>query len=414
MTKLRLMPEGHWDWSIPVPLSQGWKTGNLVFVGGQISADAKGRTIDAGDVAAQTRNVMEFIRKVLDEAGANFSDVVKINTYYCYDGPEDGLTAFLGELNAVRREYFTAPGPVTTDVGVTGLAYEGLLLEIEAVAAVGVEKQHIAPADHWNWRGSEPYSHGWRVGAIVFVGGQISADANGALVGPGDIGVQTANVFGNVQSVLRAAGAEMSDLLRFNTCYRQLDAQDGAEVTEYWEKMTEVRMRYFTTPAASGTGVRVKSLPIPGALIQAEGIAVIDPNKQRLMPEGRWDWSIPVPFSQGWKTGNVVFCGGQISSDEKGRTVDAGDIAAQTRNVFEFIKKVLDEGGADLSDVVKLNTYYHFKGAGSDITDFWEEMTKVRLEYLPDPGPAATAVRVEGFAYEGLLIEIEAIAVIDR
>jgi enamine deaminase RidA (YjgF/YER057c/UK114 family) len=415
MTKQRLMPEGHWDWSIPVPLSQGWKTGNLVFVGGQISADAEGRTIDAGDVTAQTRNVMEFIRKVLDEAGADFSDVIKINTYYCYDGPEDGLTAFLDELNAVRREYFTAPGPVTTDVGVTGLAYEGLLLEIEALAAVGVEKQHIAPPAHWNWRGgSEPYSHGWRVGDIVFVGGQISADANGALVGPGDIGVQTANVFGNIQSVLRAAGAEMGDLLRFNTCYRQPDAQHGAEVTEYWEKMTDVRMRYFTTPGASGTGVRVKSLPIPGALIQAEGIAVVDPNKQRLMPEGHWDWSIPVPFSQGWKTGNIVFCGGQISSDEKGRTVGAGDIAAQTRNVFEFIKKVLDEGGADLSDVVKLNTYYHFKGEGPDITDFWEEMTRVRLEYLPDPGPAATAVRVEGFAYEGLLIEIEAIAVIDR
>ena len=41
-------------------------------------------------------------------------------------------------------------------------------------------------------------------------------------------------------------------------------------------------------------------------------------------------------------------------------------------------------------------------------------MTRVRLEYLPDPGPSATAVRVEGFAFEGLLIEIEAIAVIDR
>jgi len=88
-------------------------------------------------------------------------------------------------------------------------------LEIEAIAAVGIEKRHIAPPGHWNWRRSEPYSHGWRVGDIVFVGGQISADTNGALVGPGDISVQTANVFGNFQSVLRAAGADMSNLLHF-------------------------------------------------------------------------------------------------------------------------------------------------------------------------------------------------------
>ena len=32
----RLMPAGHWDWSIPVPFSQGWRCGDLVFVGGQI------------------------------------------------------------------------------------------------------------------------------------------------------------------------------------------------------------------------------------------------------------------------------------------------------------------------------------------------------------------------------------------
>lgn len=39
-------------------------------------------------------------------------------------------------------------------------------------------------------------------------------------------------------------------------------------------------------------------------------------------------------------------------------------------------------------------------------------MTRVRLEYLPTPGPAGTAVRVAGLMYDGFLIEVEAIAVI--
>jgi 2-iminobutanoate/2-iminopropanoate deaminase len=131
---------------------------------------------------------------------------------------------------------------------------------------------------------------------------------------------------------------------------------------------------------------------------------------QRLMPADHWDWSIPVPFSQGWKCGNFIFVGGQISADAQGRTIGAGDIEVQTRNVFKNIRKVLREAGADMNDVVKFNTYYHFEGDGDEIRDYWEKMTQVRLEFFEEPGPVGTAVRVAGFAYPDLLIEVEAIA----
>jgi enamine deaminase RidA (YjgF/YER057c/UK114 family) len=128
------------------------------------------------------------------------------------------------------------------------------------------------------------------------------------------------------------------------------------------------------------------------------------------MPKGHWDWSMPVPFSQGWKCGNFIFVGGQISSDEKGRTIGVGDIETQTRNVFENIRKVLQEAGADMEDVVKFNTFYTYEGEGDEIREFWEKLTKVRLEFFEEPGPCGTAVRVAGFAYPDLLIEVEAIA----
>jgi len=133
-------------------------------------------------------------------------------------------------------------------------------------------------------------------------------------------------------------------------------------------------------------------------------------HKQPLTPKGHWDWSMPVKFSQGWKVGDLIFVGGQISADAHGRALGKGDIAAQTRAVFEHIRSVLGAAGADLKDIVRLNTYYQQRGEGPEITRFWEEMTRVRMEYLADPGPVGTAVRVEGFAYEDLLIEIEAIA----
>jgi enamine deaminase RidA (YjgF/YER057c/UK114 family) len=137
--------------------------------------------------------------------------------------------------------------------------------------------------------------------------------------------------------------------------------------------------------------------------------------RTRIMPAGHWDWSMPVKFSQGWSIeGDVrwIIVGGQISADEHGRAVGVGDIALQTRNVFENIKKVLAEADATMADLVKLNTYYVFEGKGDDIRDFWERMTKVRMEYIVDPGPAATAIRVMGLAFPDLLIEVEAIAVV--
>jgi 2-iminobutanoate/2-iminopropanoate deaminase len=127
-------------------------------------------------------------------------------------------------------------------------------------------------------------------------------------------------------------------------------------------------------------------------------------------PDHPWDWSIPVPFQQGWKVGNLLFVGGQVSADREGNVVGDGDIAVQTRNVFEAIKKVVEDAGGTLADLVRLNTYYVFDGPDAEAKGFWEDMTRVRMEYLADPGPAATAVRVAGLAFPGLLIEIEAIA----
>jgi enamine deaminase RidA (YjgF/YER057c/UK114 family) len=134
--------------------------------------------------------------------------------------------------------------------------------------------------------------------------------------------------------------------------------------------------------------------------------------RQRLMPPGSWDWHIPTPFSQGWKVGNLVFVGGQLSADEHGNVIGNGDIEVQTRNVFDAITRVLEQGGATWRDVVKLNTYYCCDETGDAVQEFWEKMTRVRLDYLPTPGPVGTAVRVAGLMYDGFLIEAEAIAIV--
>ena len=193
MSKRRIMPAGHWDWSMPVTLSQGWRLGDLVVVGGQISADDKGRTV-GGDIETQTRNIMEFIGRVLHEAGADFADVVKQNVYYVVDDEGPPADEIVRRIDAVQAEYFRAPGPVTTETPVSGLAYEGLLLEIDAFAVVGADKRPLMPEGHWSRGDGIACVQGWQAGDWVFVGGQRSLNADGSLRDAGDIAAQTRNL----------------------------------------------------------------------------------------------------------------------------------------------------------------------------------------------------------------------------
>ena len=83
----------------------------------------------------------------------------------------------------------------------------------------------------------------------------------------------------------------------------------------------------------------------------------------------------------------------------------------QTRNVFQFIRKVLAEGGLDESDVAKLYIYYHGDGDWNQVAATKATIDRVQREFYPDPGPPVTSLRVAGFAFEDLLIEIEAFAI---
>lgn len=103
--------------------------GKLVFVAGQVALDAGGEIVGEGDIAAQTRQVMENVKLGLKAAGATFADVVKIVNYIT-DAEE------FPKMAAVRREYLTEPYPASSLIEVQALMYPGLLIEIEVVAVV--------------------------------------------------------------------------------------------------------------------------------------------------------------------------------------------------------------------------------------------------------------------------------------
>ena len=106
--------------------------------------------------------------------------------------------------------------------------------------------------------------------------------------------------------------------------------------------------------------------------------------------------------------GKMVFIAGQVAWDAKGEIVGKGDLRAQATQVYENLKAALAAAGATFTDVVKMNTYIvNFKAADLPV------IREVRAKYfLQENLPASTLVGVQALAVDGLLIEIEVIAMV--
>ena len=76
---------------------------------------------------------MRYVARVLGAAGACFDDVLKLNTYYCHRAGAGALR----DGADPRNRCFSPPGPASSDVPVEELAWPGMLVEIEAIAAIG-------------------------------------------------------------------------------------------------------------------------------------------------------------------------------------------------------------------------------------------------------------------------------------
>lgn len=105
--------------------------GRLVFTAGAVPLDEDGNLVGRGDYAAQARQVLENLARALEAAGTSGERVLKTTVYVVSRDRSD-----LAEVwRVVQESEFAAAA--STLLGVSLLGYEGQLVEVEAVAAVG-------------------------------------------------------------------------------------------------------------------------------------------------------------------------------------------------------------------------------------------------------------------------------------
>jgi 2-iminobutanoate/2-iminopropanoate deaminase len=115
----------------------------------------------------------------------------------------------------------------------------------------------------------EPFSHytdAVRAGGLLFVSGIVPIDAEGNLVGEGDVPEQARQVFRNMDLCLKAAGCTFADVVK--VVHYLTDVDDRP-------KINPVRIEFFGDARPASTLVEVSALVVPGALLEIEAVAAI-------------------------------------------------------------------------------------------------------------------------------------------
>ncbi len=110
------------------PYSQGVRAENLIFTSGQLPIIPETGELLKDDIKKETRQCLENIKAILEEAGATLEDIVKVNIYIV---DMDNFSS----INQVYEEYFNQHKPARSCVEVSRLPKNGNI-EIEAIAVI--------------------------------------------------------------------------------------------------------------------------------------------------------------------------------------------------------------------------------------------------------------------------------------
>jgi 2-iminobutanoate/2-iminopropanoate deaminase len=115
----------------------------------------------------------------------------------------------------------------------------------------------------------------------------------------------------------------------------------------------------------------------------------------------------PFGYAHAIQVDRILYISGQVPLDMELKSIGAGDIVAQTEQVYANMQKVLEGAGGSMRSIVMLKIYC------TDLEAYDKYTRPVRKKYFGDYYPATTAVEVKRLYRTEYMIEIEAVAVLD-
>lgn len=114
------------------------RVGDTLYVSGVIVGRGKDEGTDPESFKTQVRRAFVNLDKVLKASGTDFDNVVMINSFHVWEGPDQPAPRWeqINMINAVKGEFIKGPSPAWTAVGTSGLLAPGGIVEIQLIAHV--------------------------------------------------------------------------------------------------------------------------------------------------------------------------------------------------------------------------------------------------------------------------------------
>jgi enamine deaminase RidA (YjgF/YER057c/UK114 family) len=385
------------------------KAGNRIFLRGQTTIDLDQKLGDRVDPAAQADQAMRNAKVLLEEAGSSLDHVTMVTTY---------LTdpAYRLPVYKMVAEYLRGNHTVGTGLIVKGLAMPEYKVEIDLEAVIpsgeGHKKFRRMNSRDWYGQGEINRDSCWVIhtGDEIFLRGETGTEFDGKTMhGTGfrieDAAVQADKAMRNARELLEEAGSSFDDV-----CKTRIYIADRA----YREPVYQAIGKHFGDTFPCSTGLIMGGFARPEILFEID-MAII-PSKgtphQRFRKfktddEYKDGQKLGMKFCKAVRAGNRVFVRGQTGSALDGDFVGYGDPAAQADQAMKNIRILLEEAGASMDGICKINTYILHRGHR-------EAIYRAIGQHVKGVYPCGTGLIVNGFAKPHILVEIDVDAVIEN
>jgi 2-iminobutanoate/2-iminopropanoate deaminase len=337
--------------------------GGFVHVGG-MTAESGAR----GDVAGETRRIIERAQPALEASGSSLAQVVSVMVYLRY-------ASDFAAMNEVYKTFWPQDPPTRTTV-VVELTAPDARVEMSMVAAPsGAERAVIHPP---GWLLSpNPYSYALRSGETLFLSGLVSRNGRDNSVVTGDVAAQTRAVMDIAGEILGAAGMTHANIV---------SARVYLPEAASFEQMNEAYRRYFKTAPPARATVQTG---LASNQYSVEMTFVASSAARDAIEDGR----PPNPnLSTGIRSGGRLYLSGTLGNT----AANKADAAGQTRETLAKLRSALTAAGASPADVVESLVY---------VTDL-KLVADIDREYrafFAGHAPARTTVRSGLMADDGLV-----------
>ena len=341
-----------------------------------------------GGMTEQTQTAYAKIEAILNAAGFDFGDVVRVVENVTAHGADH-----YAEAAAVREKTFGNSYPTVVTVMVERLLRPAAFIEIEVTATKGDTKMSIVGSDsNLHRTGITEVADG-----TIYLPTMLPIDSAGNLVAEGDFAGQYRYCLERAGELLESVGLDLSHVVK------TID-YSTSETRDVYSKCGRPRKELLGPVYPGAAGILMDRLHAPGVLV---AIDVIASRHVPVAVNPGWSRYETLTYNPGVRAGRMLFMSGFAALDpETQEALFPGDVLAQTRYVYESINQVLKAAGGGPEILLKTIEYVCPEG----LTDY-RRVAEVRKELLREPWPASTGAICSGLLRPEFLIEVDPMAI---